>query len=93
MTDLTAIDRRLGEALTQRDEAALSRVADEFAAAGLPALAQLLRERGTAGASELLAGMSALTPVIGTLSPASARIVAPMQAHRRDGGGTGRADQ
>ncbi|MGY4102000.1 hypothetical protein ACW2Q0_20990 [Nocardia sp. R16R-3T] len=85
MKDLTATDRRLGEALARRDEAALSRVADEFAAAGLPAMAQqLLRERGTAGASELLAGMSALTgvSVTGTLSPASARLVASMRARR-----------
>ncbi|MBF6271272.1 hypothetical protein [Nocardia farcinica] len=90
MKDLTATDRRLGEALAQRDEAALSRVADEFAAAGLPAMAQLLRERGTAGAAELLAGMSALTgvAVTGTLSPASARLVAPMQARRHRAVGT-----
>jgi hypothetical protein len=90
MKDLTATDRRLGEALARRDEAALFRVADEFAAAGLPAMAQLLRERGIEGACGLLAGMSTLTglPVTGTLSPASARLVAPMRAGRHRAVGT-----
>lgn len=56
--DLTGTDRRLGEALAQGDETALSAVAEEFAAAGLPAMAELLRERGTAGAAGLLSGLT-----------------------------------
>ncbi|WP_280345760.1 MULTISPECIES: hypothetical protein [Nocardia] len=58
MENLTATDRRLGEALAQGDEVALSAVAEEFAAAGLPAMAQLLRDRGTAGAAGLLSGLT-----------------------------------
>ncbi|SUD49506.1 Uncharacterised protein [Nocardia otitidiscaviarum] len=67
MIDLTATDRRLGDAWPSATMPLLAEVADEFAAAGVPVLARLLRERGTKGASELLT----VAPLTGTLNPAS----------------------
>lgn len=57
MTDLTELDRRLHNALTRGDGHLLTTLTDDIARAGLPMLAQLLRER----TADLLHGPACLT--------------------------------